>query len=80
MSPRRGNPKGLWAASILVLAVAGCASIGETSRTRPSDPADHPAVHDAPNARQYYDQRAGRYYYFDPKRARYYWEDGTPKY
>jgi hypothetical protein len=30
--------------------------------------------------RQYFDQRAKRYYYFDVKTARYYWEDGTPKY
>jgi hypothetical protein len=32
------------------------------------------------NRRQYYDQRAGRYYYYDPGSGRYYWEDGTPRY
>lgn len=29
--------------------------------------------------RQYYDERAGRYYYFDSATGRYYWEDGTPR-
>ncbi|MDE2486081.1 MAG: hypothetical protein KGO51_01670 [Alphaproteobacteria bacterium] len=33
----------------------------------------------APNRRQYYDERAGRYYYYDPSTGRYYWEDGTPR-
>ena len=32
-----------------------------------------------PNKRQYYDERAGRYYYYDPGTGRYYWENGTPR-
>jgi hypothetical protein len=34
----------------------------------------------APNRRQYYDERAGRYYYYDPATGRYYWENGQPRY
>jgi phage tail tape-measure protein len=34
----------------------------------------------SPNRRQYYDERAGRYYYYDPATGRYYWDDGTPRY
>ena len=33
----------------------------------------------APSHRQYYDERAGRYYYFDSATGRYYWEDGSPR-
>ena len=29
--------------------------------------------------RQYYDERAGRYYYYDSATGRYYWEDGRPR-
>jgi len=29
--------------------------------------------------RQYYDERAGRYYYYDPNARRYYWENGEPR-
>lgn len=32
------------------------------------------------NRRQYYDERAGRYYYYDSRSGRYYWEDGAPRY
>jgi hypothetical protein len=32
-----------------------------------------------PNRKQYYDERAGRYYYYDPGTGRYYWENGTPR-
>ena len=31
------------------------------------------------NRRQYYDDRAGRYYFYDPDTGRYYWENGTPR-
>ena len=31
------------------------------------------------NRRQYYDERAGRYYFYDPGAGRYYWEDGSPR-
>jgi uncharacterized protein YcfJ len=34
----------------------------------------------APNRRQYYDDRAARYYYYDPATGRYFWEDGSPRY
>ena len=34
----------------------------------------------APNTRQYYDERAGRYYYYDSRSGRYYWENGSPRY
>ena len=30
-----------------------------------------------PNRRQYYDERAGRYYYYDSGSGRYYWENGA---
>ena len=30
--------------------------------------------------RQYYDQRAGRYYYYDTRSGRYYWDNGEPRY
>jgi hypothetical protein len=33
-----------------------------------------------PSRRQYYDERAGRYYYYDSATGRYYWEDGSPRY
>lgn len=29
------------------------------------------------NRRQFYDERAGRYYYYDSSNGRYYWEDGS---
>ena len=35
---------------------------------------------DVPNRRQYYDERAGRYYFYDSASQRYYWEDGQPRY
>jgi uncharacterized protein YcfJ len=33
----------------------------------------------ANNHRQYYDERAGRYYYYDAATGRYFWEDGSPR-
>jgi uncharacterized membrane protein len=33
----------------------------------------------ANNHRQYYDERAGRYYYYDSATGRYFWEDGSPR-
>ena len=33
----------------------------------------------SPNRRQYYDERAGRYYYYDSGSGRYYWENGAPR-
>jgi hypothetical protein len=33
----------------------------------------------APEHRQYYDERAGRYYYYDSATGRYFWEDGSPR-
>lgn len=35
---------------------------------------------DGVNRRQYYDERAGRYYFYDPSTGRYYWENGSPRY
>ena len=32
-----------------------------------------------PNRRQYYDERAGRYYYYDSGTGRDYWGNGTPR-
>lgn len=80
MSPRRADLKGLWAIGVLALAATGCASLRDAPRTHTPATAARPAARNTPNPRQYYDQRAGRYYYFDTKTARYYWEDGTPKY
>ncbi|MFN3514969.1 MAG: hypothetical protein ACK41C_18125 [Phenylobacterium sp.] len=31
------------------------------------------------NRRQYYDERARRYYYYDSRTGRYFWEDGSPR-
>jgi hypothetical protein len=31
------------------------------------------------NRRQYYDERAHRYYFYDPSNNRYYWENGEPR-
>jgi phage tail tape-measure protein len=33
----------------------------------------------APEHRQYYDERAARYYYYDSATGRYFWEDGSPR-
>ena len=33
----------------------------------------------APSRRQYYDERAGRYYCYDSATGRYFWEDGSPR-
>jgi uncharacterized protein YcfJ len=33
----------------------------------------------ANNHRQYYDERAGRYYYYDSATGRYFWDDGSPR-
>jgi hypothetical protein len=33
----------------------------------------------APGHRQYYDEKAGRYYYYDSATGRYFWEDGSPR-
>jgi hypothetical protein len=33
----------------------------------------------APDHRQYYDEKAQRYYYYDSATGRYYWEDGSPR-
>lgn len=38
-----------------------------------------PRHYDNVNRRQYYDQRAGRYYFYDPSTGRYYWENGQPR-
>lgn len=34
---------------------------------------------DGVDRRQYFDERAGRYYYYDPGTGRYYWENGAPR-
>lgn len=44
-------------------------------RSAPAPAAVRPGV----NRRQYFDEKAGRYYYFDPKRGAYFWEDGRPR-
>jgi hypothetical protein len=36
--------------------------------------------HDGGDRRQYYDERAGRYYFYDRSSGRYYWENGQPRY
>ena len=33
----------------------------------------------APRHRQFFDERAGRFYYFDPVRDAYFWENGEPR-
>jgi hypothetical protein len=33
----------------------------------------------APNRRQYFDRRTGRFYFYDPLREAYFWEDGEPR-
>jgi hypothetical protein len=54
------------AAGGLLGAAKGCADQGGCG-------AAHPAH------RQYYDERAGRYYYYDSATGRYFWEDGSPR-
>ena len=34
----------------------------------------------APNRRQFFDGRAGRFYFYDPRREAYFWENGEPRY
>jgi hypothetical protein len=36
--------------------------------------------HNKNDRRQYYDERAGKYYYYDKSNGRYYWENGQPRY
>jgi hypothetical protein len=33
----------------------------------------------APNRRQFFDRRVGRFYFYDPLREAYFWEDGEPR-
>jgi uncharacterized protein YcfJ len=47
-------------------AAKGCADIGGCNGA-------------ANSHRQYYDERAQRYYYYDSATGRYYWEDGSPR-
>jgi len=48
-------------------AIKGCRDQGNCGASKSTD------------RRQYYDERAGRYYYYDSATGRYYWEDGTPR-
>jgi hypothetical protein len=54
------------AAGGLIGAAKGCADQGGCGGAHPSH-------------RQYYDERAGRYYYYDSATGRYFWEDGSPR-
>ena len=58
------------AAGALIGGAAG-AAVGAATAPRQHQPSI--------NRRQYYDERAGRYYYFDPSTGRYYWENGQPR-
>ncbi len=47
-----------------------------TDRSVPPPPAvDAPY---APDRREFFDQRLGRYYFYDPRRRTYFWENGEP--
>jgi hypothetical protein len=69
-------------ALLIAASLAGCASVppppppppGESMRSAPATSA-RPGV----NRRQYFDEKAGRYYYFDSNRGAYFWEDGRPR-
>jgi hypothetical protein len=52
--------------------VGGVAGAAIGAATTPRD-------FDVANRRQYYDERAGRYYFYDPSTRRYYWENGAPR-
>jgi hypothetical protein len=54
------------AAGAAIGAAKGCSDIGGCGNSN--------------NRRQYYDERAGRYYYYDSRSGRYYWENGQPRY
>jgi len=65
---------------LVLLAARGIALwdvVGEARRLGSLDGAIRAAT---PNRRQYYDERAGRYYYYDSASGRYYWENGDPRY
>lgn len=51
--------------------VGGAAGAALGAATAPS--------HHRGDTRQYYDDRAGRYYYYDRDTGRYYWENGQPR-
>jgi|GEM_PF-2091385 hypothetical protein len=38
-----------------------------------------PALGPNGSRRQFFDDRAGRYYYFDDRAGAYFWEDGAPR-
>jgi hypothetical protein len=69
----------------------GCSSVAAFKRGRDLSPAKGAAAAQKDcskgglgcpptDRRQYYDERAARYYYFDPQTGRYYWENGDPRF
>ena len=86
-TPRAARRLARWLARPSARCLATSAS-GQARRSAPGSAAVVGAVKgcredggcgaNAPNRRQYYDERAGRYYYYDSATGRYYWENGTP--
>ena len=77
-------------AALALTLMAGCATVSHFSEgrdltpaksgTRPKDCGKGGPGCPPSDRRQYYDQRAARYYYFDPQTGRYYWENGDPRF
>jgi len=71
-------------------AIAGCTTVSKfregrdltpaKTEARPKDCGKGGPGCPPVDRRQYYDQRAGKYYYFDPQTGRYYWENGDPRF
>ena len=65
-----------------IIAIAGAAvgaAVGGTVGAVKGCREDGGCGASCPNRRQYYDERAGRYYYYDSASGRYYWENGSPR-
>lgn len=77
----------LLALAVACLALGGCAfwrhkpepAVPKNADPLITCPKDDPCSK-IKNRRQYFDQRADRYYYFDTATGRYYWENGEPRF
>jgi hypothetical protein len=87
----RAAPAGLAVAIVAAAGLlAGCSAVAHFRQGRDLTPAKSQSqARDCSKGgmgcpptdrRQYYDQRAARYYYFDPQTGRYYWENGDPRF
>jgi len=77
-------------AAASAMALGGCGTVSKfregrdvsaaRSESKPKDCSKGGLGCPPTDRRQYYDQRAARYYYFDPQTGRYYWENGDPRF